>query len=159
MLVERKTALIILALAGVGIVSVPTVIFNRAVRKYFNFMGHWSVAAIKPSKNAQLPPMHARFPGQSAEMPQPELRFVKFTIKIINAKNVKTVKVEGNFNKWNPDALILAKADRNLWATILPLPPGVYQYLYNIDGQTILDPMNPETAAKDGRKVSVLTVK
>jgi hypothetical protein len=159
MMVERKTTLIILALVAFGFVSVPTVIFNNAIKKYFSFMGHWSVAAIKPSKTAQLPPMHGRLPGQTAEMPQPELRFVKFTIKIVNPKNVKEVKVEGDFNKWNPDALILVKKDKNLWANILPLPPGVYQYLYNIDGKNILDPMNPETAPLAGRKVSVLTVK
>ncbi|MBU2574918.1 MAG: hypothetical protein KKH28_12655 [Elusimicrobia bacterium] len=159
MIVERKTALIILSLIALCLISVPTVIFNSAVKKYFNFMGHWSVAAIKPSKTAQLPPMHGRIPGQTAEMPQPELHFVKFTIKITNSQSVKAVKVEGDFNKWNPDALILVKKDKNLWATIVPLPPGVYHYLYNIDGQTILDPMNPETAALGDRKVSVLTVK
>ena len=158
-MVERKTTLLILALVAFCLVSVPTVLFNSAVNKYFSFMGHWSVAAVKPSKTAQVPPMHARVPGQSAEVPQPELRFVKFTIKIVNAKGIKAVKVQGDFNKWNPDALVLVRQDNNLWGTILPLPPGVYQYLFNIDGQTILDPMNPETALLGEKKVSVLTVK
>ncbi len=158
-MIERKTILSVVALIALVLVSVPTVVFNQALKKYFNFMGSWSVAAVKPSKVTQLPPMHARIPGQSNELPQPELRFVKFAIKIINDKDVKTVRVAGDFNKWNPDALVLVKTDKNMWTTILPLPPGVYQYLYDIDGQAILDPMNPETGLRGGGKVSVLTVK
>lgn len=159
MMIERKTILSVVALVALVLVSVPTVIFNNAVKKYFSFMGHWSAAAVKPSRITQLPPMHGRVPGQTGELPQPELRFVKFAIKILNDKNVKTVKVAGDFNKWNPDALVLVRTGKNMWTTILPLSPGVYQYLYNIDGQTMLDPMNPETALRAAGKVSVLTVK
>lgn len=159
MIMERKTALSIVALVALVLVSIPTAIFNRAIKKYFSFMGDWSAAAVKPSKITQLPPMHGRVPGQSVEPPQPELRFVKFSVRIINAGDVKTVRVAGDFNKWNPDALELTKSEKNLWTAILPLPPGVYQYLYYIDGQTMLDPMNPETAMHAGAKVSVMTVK
>lgn len=159
MIMERKTALSIVAVVALVLVSIPTAIFNRAIKKYFSFMGNWSAAAVKPSKITQLPPMHGRMPGQAEEPPQPELRFVKFSIKIINDKDVKTVRVAGDFNKWNPESLTLTRSEKNLWTAILPLPPGSYQYLYDIDGQTMLDPMNPETALRAGAKVSVMTVK
>jgi len=155
-MIERRSVLIVIALIALGFVSVPTVLFHNALTRYFNFMGHWSVATIRPSRNAQLPPMHPRAAKPRADNPQPELRFVKFTIKIANAK---TVRLAGDFNKWNMDALTLIKREKNVWGAILPLPPGTYQYLYSIDGQIILDPLNPDTAMLDGKKVSVITVK
>ena len=155
-MIERKSILIVIALIALGFVSVPTVLFHNALTRYLNFMGHWNVAAIRPSRNAQLPPMHTRTDSQRADNPQPELRFVKFTIKIANAK---TVILAGDFNKWSQDSLMLIKRDKNVWGTIVPLPPGIYQYLYNIDGQLMLDPLNPETAMLGDKKVSVITVK
>jgi len=145
-----------LALCALVVVSVPSMLFNNAIRKYFSFVGHWSVASVKPSRGALLPPMHPRTADQRADSAQPELRFVKFTVKIANAGSVK---LAGDFNKWNQDSLALVRREKNSWGTILPLPPGIYHYLYNVDGQLILDPLNPETAMLDGRKVSVMTVK
>lgn len=153
---ERKSVLVAVTVVALLFISVPSVLFNNAIIKYFNFMGHWGVASIKPSRNAQLPPMHARAPDKRADLTQPELRFVKFSVKIANAKSVK---IAGDFNKWNKDSLALVQREKNTWITIITLPPGVYQYLYNIDGQPILDPLNPDTAMLGDRKVSVKTVK
>jgi len=148
--------LVAVAVAALIFVSVPSVIFHNALVKYLNFMGHWSVASVKPSRNAQIPPMHIRPTDQRADAAQPELRFVKFTIRIANAK---TVKIASDFNNWNQDSLPLVKREKNVWGTVIPLPPGTYQYLYSIDGQLMLDPLNPDTAILGDRKVSVITVK
>ena len=155
-MLERKSMLIVVAVVALALVSVPSVLFHNALTKYMNFMGHWSVASIKPSRSAQLPPMHSRPADQRADNRQPEIRFAKFTVKIANAT---TVKLAGDFNKWNPDSLALVKREKNVWGTVVPLPPGVYQYLYSIDGQLMLDPLNPETAMLGDKKVSVMTVK
>ena len=155
-MLERKSVLIAFSFFALLFISVPSVLFNNAILKYFNFMGHWSVASIKPSRSAQLPQMHHRAQDQRADMAQPELRFVKFTVKIANAKEVK---IAGDFNKWNKDSIALVKREKNTWVTIITLQPGTYQYLYNIDGQLILDPLNPDTALLGDKKVSVKTVK
>jgi hypothetical protein len=155
-MIERKSVLVSLAFLALLFVCVPSVLFNNAIRKYFSFMGHWSIASVPPSHNAQIPPMHPRFPGRRPDPAQPELRFVKFTVKIANAKSVN---VAGDFNRWNQDSIALVKRAKNTWGTIIALPPGVYQYLYKIDGQIILDPLNPDTAMLGGKKVSVMTVK
>ena len=154
-MIERKALLLLLAAAAFALVSVPSVLFNNAIKKYFSFVGHWSVANIKPSRPGVLPPtrVHAERPH---EPPQPELRFAKFSIKIAGAKEVK---IAGDFNKWNPDALSLVKKDAKTWEALVPLPPGRYKYLCRIDGQDVLDPLNPDTEMESGRKVSVLTVK
>ena len=155
-MLERKSMLLFLALFALAFVSVPSVLFHNALKKYFNFMGHWSVASTKPSRFAKFPPIHPRPADQRADLAQPEIRFVKFTIKIANAK---TVKLAGDFNKWNQDSFTLVKHEKNTWGAVVPLPPGVYQYLYNIDGQLMLDPLNPETAISGEKKVSVMMVK
>jgi len=153
---ERKSVLIAIAFLELLLISVPSVLFNNAILKYFRFMGHWSVASVKPSHNAPLPPMHPRTHVQSAGRPQPELRFVKFTVKIANAEKDG---IAGDFNKWSRDSVSLVKREKNTWITIIPLPPGTYKYLYDIDGRLILDPLNPDTAMRNGKKVSVRTVK
>jgi len=154
-MIERRSILIIISVIALTLVSVPSVLFNNALNRYFTFMGNWSVASVKPSRNAIIPPMHPRA-GQRADRPQAELRFVKFTVKIAGAKKVK---LAGNFNKWNRESIALTLREKNTWGAIVPLPPGTYQYLYDIDGQLILDPLNPETAMSADRKVSVVRVK
>ncbi len=154
-MIERKALLLILAALAFALVSVPSVLFNNAIKKYFNFVGHWDVANIKPSHTAILPPSRVRA-ERPVEPPQPELRFAKFSIKIAGAKEVK---IAGDFNKWNPDSLVLVKKDSRTWEAFLPLPPGRYKYICRIDGAEVLDPLNPDTDMEAGRKVSVLTVK
>lgn len=154
-MIERKAWLMLLAAAVFALVSVPSVVFNNAIKKYFNFVGHWNVASIKPSRTAVLPATRAR-QGRPEEPPQPELRFVKFSVKIAGAKEVK---ISGDFNKWNPDALSLVRKTKDSWEAIVPLPPGRYEYICLIDGQELLDPLNPDTEMEAGRKVSVRTVK
>jgi len=152
---ERRSILLLVSLAAFALVSIPGVIFNDAVKKYFNFMGGWSTATIKPSRANYMPPTRPRH-ERPDEAPQPQLRFVKFSVKISHAKEVK---VAGEFNKWNFDALSLVKRGGSTWEAILPLPPGKYKYLYRIDGKEVLDPLNPDTDTDAGRKVSLLTVK
>jgi hypothetical protein len=154
-MIERKAVLLALAFAAFALVSVPSVLFNNAIKKYFGFVGHWNVAVLKPTRSASLQPARQRN-EKADELPQPELRFVKFSVKVAGAKEVK---VAGDFNKWNPEALVLAKTDGNRWEALIPLPPGKYKYICRIDGQDVLDPLNPDTDLEAGRKVSLLTVK
>ena len=154
-MMERKALLMLAAAAALALVSVPSVLFNNAIKKYFNFVGHWDVASVKPSRTATIPPARARA-ERPDEPPQPEIRFVKFSVRI---KGAKDVKIAGDFNKWNPDALPLASRGKGLWEALVPLPPGKYKYLCRVDGQDVLDPLNPDTDMESGRKVSLLTVK
>jgi hypothetical protein len=153
--IERKSVLLAAALAIFALVSVPSVIVENAVSRYFSFLGHWNVATLKPTRSALLPPAHPRY-DRIAEPPQPELRFVKFSVKVSGAKEVE---IAGDFNKWNAATLPLSKKNKTHWETMVPLPPGRYKYLCVIDGQEVLDPLNPDTDMDSGRKVSVLTVK
>ena len=154
-MMERKSLLMTAALSALALVSVPGVIFNDAVKKYFSFMGGWNTATIRPSRTGVIPPHRFRAEAR-VDAPRPELRFVKFSIKLPKAKKVS---IAGDFNRWDPEALALVQKPGGRWEAILPLPPGRYKYLCRADGQDTLDPLNPETDMENGRKVSVLTVK
>ena len=153
MAVERRIVLIWVALAALIIVSVPSVLFHKAAIKYFGFLGGWETGLIKPSRPSAMPPM--RKGSAKALNPQPELRFAKFSLK---AKDASEVRLVGDFNKWDPAALKLAKKD-GAWETIVTLPPGEYRYAYIIDGAQSPDPANPETADRDGVRVSLRSIK
>jgi len=77
----------------------------------------------------------------------------------VKVAGAREVKIAGDFNKWNAEALSLIKKDKDRWEAMVPLPPGKYRYICRIDGQDVLDPLNPDTDTEAGRKVSLLTVK
>lgn len=153
MAVERRIVLIWVSLAALIIISVPSVFFHKAVSKYFGFLGGWETGLVKPSRPSAMPPM--RKSAGKALNPQPELRFARFSIK---AKDASEVRLIGDFNKWDPAALKLVKRN-GAWETIVPLPPGEYRYAFIIDGDQTVDPSNPETADRNGTRVSVRSVK
>jgi hypothetical protein len=153
MAVERRIVLIWVSLAALIIVSVPSVLFHKAASKYFGFLGGWETGLIKPSKPTAMPPM--RKSSAKAFNPQPELRFAKFSL---SAKGAAEVRLVGDFNKWDPAALKLVRRNGE-WETMVPLPPGEYHYAYIIDGDQAPDPSNPETADRNGARVSVRRIK
>jgi Glycogen recognition site of AMP-activated protein kinase len=153
MKIERKTILMISALGFLILASVPSVIFHKALKKYFGFLYSWDVAVLKMDKTNTLPKPPTRH--HAYEVPHAELRFVKFSIKTAKAKSVK---IAADFNKWNPNDLTLVKSGK-IWKTIVTLPSGEYKYLYKIDNKFVLDPLNQKTSSYNGRKVSLLIVK
>jgi enterochelin esterase-like enzyme len=51
------------------------------------------------------------------------------------------------------------KNDSGIWeATIGPLPPGAYRYVFQVDGVRVLDPVNTHTAESLGNNWSMFTV-
>ncbi len=61
-------------------------------------------------------------------------------------KEYKSVKMKGEMNAWNPDALnFVKKGDK--WTAELQIAPGNYQYCYIIDGKEMTDPANPDSVS------------
>jgi enterochelin esterase family protein len=51
------------------------------------------------------------------------------------------------------------KSDAGVWeATVGPLPPGAYRYVFQVDGVRVLDPVNTRTAESLGNVWSLFTV-
>jgi hypothetical protein len=70
------------------------------------------------------------------------------------------VTVAGTFNGWDPFMYPMREVSRGLYTLNLPLPPGTWQYVFYVDGESRPDPGNPQKAyAPDGRAASEVTVK
>jgi 1,4-alpha-glucan branching enzyme len=78
----------------------------------------------------------------------------------ISAPDARTVSVAGNFNRWDPNSHPLAGPDRSgRWAATLHLPPGHYEYLFVIDGETwVPDPEAPSVDNGLCGRNSIVTV-
>ncbi|GAB4028959.1 MAG: hypothetical protein Fur0012_02470 [Elusimicrobiota bacterium] len=156
MKIERKDLLLVLALIMFAFISVPGVLFNQAIKKYLSLLNIWSekpMQSIKPSQG-KIPP--ARNHYSRADLKEPELKIITFSIKL---KSAAEVSLSGDFNKWSRIETKLVKRQNGAWETILALPPGKYKYVFFVDGERTLDPYNPSIAELDGQKTSIIEVK
>jgi anti-sigma factor RsiW len=61
----------------------------------------------------------------------------------------QTVTVAGDFNGWQPEGLPLVQR-QGVWTIDLALPPGIYEYMFVVDGQQwVTDPL-ARTTRDDG---------
>ncbi len=61
----------------------------------------------------------------------------------------RTVSVAGDFNGWQPEGLPLVQR-QGVWTIDLALPPGIYEYMFVVDGQQwVTDPL-ARTTRDDG---------
>lgn len=73
-------------------------------------------------------------------------------------KDYSTVQIKGEMNSWNPSSTVLEK-DGDVWKTSMLISHGIYQYLFVIDGEEMLDSSNPESVSNGiGGRNSLLTV-
>lgn len=70
--------------------------------------------------------------------------WVRFAIKMPHAQQVA---LAGNFNAWETSNIQMADPDGDgIWDALVPLQPGVYQYMYVINGEEwVADPLMGET--------------
>ncbi|GHV54250.1 hypothetical protein AGMMS49579_14470 [Spirochaetia bacterium] len=67
----------------------------------------------------------------------------------------ETVTVAGSFNNWDPFMYELVENPAGTYSLTIPLPPGIYQYVFFHRGERYLDPYNFRRAyAKDGTTAS-----
>lgn len=59
-------------------------------------------------------------------------------------KYALSVNLAGSFNNWNTESTPMIVNEYDVWAVVVPLPPGEYEYKYVVDGGTwVTDPINP----------------
>ncbi|MDR3333924.1 MAG: isoamylase [Treponema sp.] len=72
----------------------------------------------------------------------------------------ETITVAGSFNGWDPFMYELQEKTPGTYSLTLPLPPGLYQYVFFHRGQRIVDPHNPKRIyTKDGKTASEALIK
>jgi len=81
---------------------------------------------------------------------------VSFTF---NGPPGEIVTVAGNFNSWDPFMYELREGPAGVYNLVLPLPPGIYQYIFFHRGERHVDPFNPRRIyARDGSAASEIVV-
>lgn len=79
---------------------------------------------------------------------------------VYSGASAKSVSVAGSFNDWNASKNPLSADKKGVWRLLLPLPAGVHQYKFVVDGQWARDASNPaDTDDGLGGKNSVVEVK
>lgn len=68
----------------------------------------------------------------------------------LRAPAARHVSVAGTFNRWNAEVNQMARNEEGLWTATLPLEPGVYAYMFIIDGREWVADPNAPTVRDDG---------
>lgn len=68
----------------------------------------------------------------------------------LRAPAARHVSVAGTFNRWNAEANQMARNEEGLWTATLPLEPGVYAYMFIVDGREWVADPNAPTVRDDG---------
>ena len=69
------------------------------------------------------------------------------------------VSVAGSFNHWQPEAKALHPGGGGRWQKETVLAPGIYEYLFVVDGQWMTDPLARESVPNPfGGRNSILKV-
>ena len=83
----------------------------------------------------------------SATLPSGEqAAMVRLTFVAPDARNVS---VAGNFNKWRTDSHVMTR-ENGTWTITLPLKPGMYTYMFIVDGQHWVTDPQAESYRDDG---------
>jgi len=66
------------------------------------------------------------------------------------APQARKVTVSGDFNKWQVDADVMSRQDGGVWTIDIKLKPGVYSYMFVVDGKAWVTDPDAETYQDDG---------
>ncbi len=150
---RSRAAFWILVAAFVAVAAVPSVVLMESVQRYVDFLSGWNPVVLRARSTSRLPHRGPR----AADSTLPAMRFVEFKLKAPKAKHVL---LAGDFNQWRPETLPLTRGRGGVWQTLLPLPPGRYSYLFQVDGEWTPDPdpKIPRTGRFDDRPASLKEV-
>ncbi len=75
------------------------------------------------------------------------------------APNAQQVSLVGDFNDWKPNATPMTRQSDGRWMASLELSHGYHEYLFLVDGRSVLDPQaTGRTKNSNHEPVSLLAV-
>ena len=83
----------------------------------------------------------------AAVPPDAGMKTVTLTFR---APEAKTVSLAGDFNKWSVEKGAMKKKSDGTWAIEIPLTPGVYHYMFVINGEAWVPDPRAESYRDDG---------
>ena len=85
-----------------------------------------------------------------------EVKYRKFFITVPGAQQVELL---ADFNRWGKDRVLLKPYRKGYFETSVALTAGEYKYVFSVDGEDYLDPLNKDRQVINGREVCIKTVK
>ena len=64
-----------------------------------------------------------------------------------NDPGARTVSIAGTFNEWHASATPMVPLGKGRWSKTLEVKPGIYEYLFVVDGKWIADPGSAVTVS------------
>lgn len=79
---------------------------------------------------------------------------------ILVAPSASSVALVGDFSDWDASRFKMERVSADgAWSITLPLPPGRYEYQFEVDGKLrVTDPTRPQSSSEFGSANSVVTV-
>jgi 1,4-alpha-glucan branching enzyme len=130
---------------------------KRLKRCYGKIYGLQKKIIMKRARNKTNTSSKANHRGSPPLIEVQKVRDVDFVFETNAAKHVYLC---GDFNNWEPESLCMSgNPAAGLWEKRLALPPGRYEYKFNVDGKWMHDPGAPENIPNTfGTMNSVLEV-
>lgn len=111
-----------------------------------------NTASIAPlNKESLIARQKVRAPSYDTEV-----KYRKFYLTVPGAKKVE---LAADFNRWGKDPIELKAYRKGYFETSVALTAGEYKYVFVVDGDDVLDPMNEDRQTVAGRRVCIKTVK
>ena len=89
--------------------------------------------------------------GPATAVLRPATQETAVTVRLnLYAPQARKVTVSGDFNKWQVDADVMSRQDGGVWTIDIPLKPGVYSYMFVVDGKAWVTDPDAETYQDDG---------
>lgn len=136
------------------LISVVLTWFFVVSEDYYDYAGDTiesSASAASVNKETLL--------AQAKPRPEKFNTEVKYRNFFITAPGAKKVELQADFNRWGQDPILLKPYKRGYFETSVALTGGEYKYVFNVDGKDMLDPMNKDRVAVNGREVCIKTVR
>jgi hypothetical protein len=140
--------------------------FGRRIRDFLfkSRMLRWNVATALATVGlvllALMQVIQLQHRSVETAVVQPQERVVTVRMNFY-APQAHQVAVAGTFNKWKVDTDVLKRRDGGVWTIDIPLKPGIYTYMFVVDGKAWVTDPNAEAYRDDGfgYKNAVLRVK
>lgn len=119
---------------------------------------YYSYAAGTIENAASVAPLNK----ESLQTPRPNVSYdteVKYRKFYLTVPGAQKVELAADFNRWGKDPIELKAYRKGYFETSVALTAGEYKYVFVVDGDDVLDPMNEDRQIIDGRRVCIKTVK
>jgi enterochelin esterase family protein len=122
---------------------------------------HWTT--LLPSAVAQepkdRPPVRPPAPPAAPAVVSPEASADQKLTFRVRAPSATAVRLDSSDMPNLGRSATMTKGDDGVWKlTVGPLPPGAYRYNFNVDGLSVIDPVNPATSESNSNTWSLVTV-